>query len=68
MPDTAIERGRSGGGSTGLGLDIARRTAEVSGGELRISSSTAGTTVVLVLGSPGSGDDPAPEQHPLRSP
>jgi signal transduction histidine kinase len=68
MPDTVVERGRSGGGSTGLGLDIARRTAEVSGGELRISSSTAGTTVVLVLGSPGSGDDPAPEQHPLRSP
>jgi signal transduction histidine kinase len=67
LPDAAIERGRSGAGSTGLGLDIARRTAEASGGALRISSSAAGTTVVLALGPPGSGDDAAPEQHPLRS-
>jgi signal transduction histidine kinase len=47
-----VERGRSGGGSTGLGLDIARRTAEGSGGALRISSSSAGTTVTMVLGPP----------------
>ena len=67
LPDAAIERGRSGAGSTGLGLDIARRTAEASGGALRISSSAAGTTVVLALGPPGSGDDSAPEEHPLRS-
>jgi signal transduction histidine kinase len=49
---TAVERGRSGGGSTGLGLDIARRTAEASGGDLRIESSPAGTTVTLGLGPP----------------
>jgi signal transduction histidine kinase len=49
-PATALERGRSGGGSTGLGLDIARRTAEASGGTLRLSSSPAGTTVALELG------------------
>lgn len=49
---SAVERGRSGGGSTGLGLDIARRTAEASGGGLRITSSTAGTQVVLELGPP----------------
>jgi signal transduction histidine kinase len=67
LPDAAIERGRSGAGSTGLGLDIARRTAEASGGALRISASAAGTTVVLALGPPGSGDDAAPEEHPLRS-
>jgi signal transduction histidine kinase len=67
LPDAAIERGRSGAGSTGLGLDIARRTAEASGGALRISSSAAGTTVVLALGPPGSGYDAAPEEHPLRS-
>jgi signal transduction histidine kinase len=68
MPDTAVERGRSGGGSTGLGLDIARRTAESSGGILRLSASDDGSTVVLELGAPASGDDATPEQHPLRSP
>ncbi|TFV83438.1 HAMP domain-containing sensor histidine kinase [Blastococcus sp. CT_GayMR16] len=50
---TAVERGSSGGGSTGLGLDIARRTAEASGGRLRIDSSPTGTTVSLELGPPG---------------
>ena len=48
----AVERGRSGAGSTGLGLDIARRTAEVSGGALTITSSAAGTEVTLELGPP----------------
>jgi signal transduction histidine kinase len=51
-PDAAVERGRSDGGSTGLGLDIARRTAEASGGRLTIGSSPAGTTVTLELGAP----------------
>jgi hypothetical protein len=37
--------GRSGAGSTGLGLDIARRTAEGSGGALVLVSSPAGTEV-----------------------
>lgn len=31
-----VERGVSGGGSTGLGLDIARRTAEAAGGSLKV--------------------------------
>jgi signal transduction histidine kinase len=46
----ALERGRSGGGSTGLGLDIARRTAQASGGTVQLASSPAGTTVTLELG------------------
>ena len=50
LPQGALERGRSGAGSTGLGLDIARRTAEASGGDLRIRSSPSGTTVALELG------------------
>ncbi|MCF6505842.1 HAMP domain-containing histidine kinase [Blastococcus sp. MG754426] len=47
-----LARGRSGGGSTGLGLDIARRTAEASGGRLHVSSSPAGTRVTLDLAPP----------------
>jgi signal transduction histidine kinase len=46
-------RGQSSGGSTGLGLDIARRTAEASGGTLIIGrSASGGGSVTLGLGSP----------------
>ncbi|MDQ3782914.1 MAG: HAMP domain-containing histidine kinase [Actinomycetota bacterium] len=46
----ALRRGHSGGGSTGLGLDIARRTAEDSGGSLTISiSPQGGARVILEL-------------------
>jgi signal transduction histidine kinase len=48
----SLERGRSGGGSTGLGLDIARRTAEASGGAMRVAASAGGTQVTLELGPP----------------
>jgi signal transduction histidine kinase len=46
-------RGRSDRGSTGLGLDIARRCAEASGGTLTISPGpSGGAVVVLELGAP----------------
>ncbi len=45
-----VERGRSGAGSTGLGLDVARRTAEGAGGRLVLGTGPAGgTRVVLEL-------------------
>jgi signal transduction histidine kinase len=48
-----LERGVSGAGSSGLGLDIVRRTAESSGGSLSIdSSSTGGALVTVDLAGP----------------
>jgi signal transduction histidine kinase len=47
-----VRRGASGAGSTGLGLDIARQTAEASGGCLTLRSGTGGATVIVELGPP----------------
>ncbi|MEA2058112.1 MAG: HAMP domain-containing sensor histidine kinase [Actinomycetota bacterium] len=52
FPDRdVLERGRSNGSSTGLGLDIVRRTAEMSGGEMEIGRSTdlGGARVVVKI-------------------
>lgn len=51
LPPLASERGRSGAGSTGLGLDIVRRTAEASGGSLRLTTADgSGACVLMTLG------------------
>lgn len=47
-----VQRGASGGGSTGLGLDIARQAAEASGGSLTIRNGVHGAEVVATLGPP----------------
>ncbi|MDN3293758.1 HAMP domain-containing sensor histidine kinase [Streptomyces ficellus] len=49
-PDAALARGNSGArdGSTGLGLDIVRRVAESTGGDVRIGRSVLGGTEVRV--------------------
>ncbi|GGK82094.1 HAMP domain-containing histidine kinase [Planomonospora sp. ID91781] len=49
-----LGRGVSGGSSTGLGLDIARRTAEDSGGRLRAGSSPSGGAEVTLELGPGT--------------
>ncbi|WP_067827651.1 sensor histidine kinase [Actinomadura kijaniata] len=50
IPDApaALRRGASGAGSTGLGLDIARRLAESTGGSLRVDTSPLGGAQIEV--------------------
>lgn len=49
-PEAAMARGGGSGstGSTGLGLDIVRRLAEATGGDVRIGSSVLGGTEVRI--------------------
>ena len=48
-----LDRGRSGGASTGLGLDIVRRTAEAAGGRLDLAAARpSGLRAVVWLGPP----------------
>jgi signal transduction histidine kinase len=50
---SVVERGVSGAGSTGLGLDIVRRTAEAAGGRLQLRRAPGGGALVEVsLGRP----------------
>ena len=51
-PEAASTRGTSGAGSTGLGLDIARRTAESCGGSLVVNNgSGSGALVTMHFGA-----------------
>jgi signal transduction histidine kinase len=57
------ERGRSNGGSTGLGLDIARRIAESSGGTLTLGRSVSGGGSVTVGLGPVAGPADGARRH-----
>ncbi len=70
-PDPA-RRGESSGGSTGLGLDIARRIAESSGGSLTLGRSPHGGGAVTIGLGPAASRAVRPRRHvrarrPLRS-
>jgi signal transduction histidine kinase len=53
LPRAEPVRGRSDRGSSGLGLDIARRCAESSGGSMSVGTSVSGgAAIVLELGAP----------------
>ncbi len=53
IPEAALTRGHSTAGSTGLGLDIARRTAEAAGGRIVLGRGPGGGAEVrLELGAP----------------
>ncbi len=58
-PDRALRRGTSGQGSTGLGLDIARRVARAGGGSVSIGQARdlGGASIVMIL---ADADAPPP--------
>lgn len=57
--DAVFTRGASGGGSTGLGLDIVRRTAAAADGDVRLgSTASGGAEVAVTLGAPPRGSTP----------
>lgn len=63
-PDRALTRGASDRGSTGLGLDIARRVARAGGGSVSVgrSSQLGGASVVMLFADPEAPPPPPPNR------
>ncbi|NDZ99914.1 hypothetical protein G3I28_11315, partial [Streptomyces sp. SID10116] len=66
-PGAAPDRGTSGAGSTGLGLDIARRTAEEAGGTFTTGPAAPGSGARVTLAFP-LPLTPPPRAHPAGTP
>ena len=58
-----LERGTSGGGSTGLGLDITRRAAERTGGTMEIGNRPSGGARLVVRFGAATLTSAAPAQR-----
>lgn len=63
-----VTRGNSAGGSTGLGLDIARRIAQESGGTLTVGRSASGGGSVTLGFGPASGPPERRRRRRRRAP
>jgi signal transduction histidine kinase len=59
-PDRALQRGASDRGSTGLGLDIARRAAQAGGGSVSVDTGRLGGASVVMLFADIEAPPPAP--------
>jgi len=59
-PDRALRRGASDRGSTGLGLDIARRAAQAGGGSVSVGTGQLGGASVVLLLADVEAPPPAP--------
>ena len=63
-PERAMRRGESDQGSTGLGLDIARRAAQSTGGSVSLDrAAMGGASVVMLL---ADAEAPPETGEPLR--
>jgi signal transduction histidine kinase len=62
-PDRALTRGASDRGSTGLGLDIARRVAQAGGGSVSVGrGQLGGASVVMLFADPEAPPPPQPSR------
>jgi signal transduction histidine kinase len=67
-PSSALHRGSSGGGSTGLGLDIARAAAEATGGTIHLERGRlGGARVRLRFGEANSHHSPTSDVETAES-
>ncbi len=64
-PDAALRRGVSGGGSTGLGLDIVCQLARQAGGDVAVDRGDLGGARITVTLSPLSAFPAAAEEPPI---